>query len=115
VAEEVRGIKRLYWVAQGKAEEASLLLAAGRDSAARTVAANGLATIQGLPQRGFARDAEARMTGVRGGALWRKGRAAEALPVLRKSLALHLAQYDPVHSPAVANARRALAEALRAR
>jgi len=55
------------------------------------------------------------MTGVRGGALWRKGRAAEALPVLRKSLALHLAQYDPVHSPAVANARRALAEALRAR
>jgi hypothetical protein len=68
--------------------------------------------IDGLPERRFAGDAEARLTAVLGESLLRDGRAAEALPVLQKSLALHLEQYDP-HSPAVADTRRALAKARR--
>jgi len=40
----------------------------------------------------------------------RENRAAEALPVLEKALALHLAQYDP-HSPATAKVRLALTKA----
>jgi len=96
-----------------EAENATLLLAAGDVNAARTTAASGLATLERLPQRRFVRDAEARMTAVLGEALLREGRATEALPVLQKSLALHLEQYDPIHSPAVANARLTLAKAQR--
>ncbi|MBK1714252.1 protein kinase domain-containing protein [Rubrivivax gelatinosus] len=137
--EAVRAVRRRYWLAAGRpeqalqdfrdhpqqagetdtaplrlrrqAEEAQLLLAAGRDAEARSVATAGLAALDRLPERRFFGVAEAQMTAVLGQALLREGRAAEALPVLQKSLTLHLVQYDPVHSPAVANARRALAEA----
>ena len=95
-------------------EETSLLLAAGQPTAARAAATKVLEAIDRLPERRFTRDAEPQLMAVLCQALLREGRAKEALPVLQKSLALHLAQYDPVRSPFVANARRALAEALRA-
>ena len=93
-----------------QAEEAQLLLVAGRNADARTVATEGLTALERLPERRFERDAEARLTAVRGEALLRENRAAEALPVLEKALALHLAQYDP-HSPATAKVRLALTKA----
>ncbi len=93
-------------------EEATLLLAAGQAGAAHAAAASALALIDGLPERRFAGDAEARLTAVLGESLLHDGRAADALPVLQKSLALQLAQYDP-HSPAVADTRLALAKAQR--
>jgi eukaryotic-like serine/threonine-protein kinase len=96
-----------------QAEEAALLLAAGRDADARTVATNGLAALERLPERRFEGDAEARLTAVLGAALLREGRASEALPVLDKALALHVAQYDPARSPATAKVRLLLAEARR--
>ncbi|RZL35488.1 MAG: serine/threonine protein kinase [Rubrivivax sp.] len=141
VAESVRVVRRRYLVAIGKADEAlknfldnppvtvessspfvllrrqpehaMLLLASGDHDAARTMAAAALATIEALPERRFARHAQARLTAVLGEALLKEDRYAEALPVLQKSLALHLAQYDTVHSPAVAYARLALAKAER--
>ena len=138
-ADAVRVVRRRYWVAVGKAdealrdfsanppgaatpknafaalrrqaEEATLLLAAGHTAEAHAAAASGLAKIELLPERRFAHDPEACLTAVLGEALLRENRVAEALPVLRKSLALQLAQYDPSRSPAVANARLALAKA----
>ena len=68
------------------------------------MATAGLAALARLPARRFERDAEARMTAV----------PAEALSVLEKSVALHLDQYDPARSPAVAEAWLALAHARRA-
>lgn len=140
-AEAVRVVRRRYWVAVGKAEEAlrdfsanppkvaspknafailrrqaeeaTLLLAGDHNTAAREAAASALTTIEQMPQRRFGGDTEARLTAVLGEALLRDGRITEALPVLQKSLALHLEQYDPVHSPAVATARLALAQAQR--
>lgn len=44
-----------------------------------------------------------------------EARAAEALPVLEKVVELHSAEYDPDHSPAVAEAWLALADARRRR
>jgi tetratricopeptide (TPR) repeat protein len=138
VVEAVRVVRRRYLVAIGRADEAlqnfrdnpptgtsrnafvqlrrqaenaALLMATGDRGAARTAAESALATIERLPERRFARDAEARLTAVLGEALLHEGRIAEALPVLQKSLALQLAQYDPSRSPAVANARLALAKA----
>jgi len=136
--EAVRVVRRRYWVAAGRAqdalqdftahpqkagetdtavvkrrrqaEEAALLLATGRDAAARNVATEALAALERLPERRFERDAEARLTAVRGEALLREDRVAEALPVLEKALALHTAQYDP-HSPATAKVRLALTKA----
>ena len=140
IAQSVYRIQRRYWAAVGKAEEAlrdfaanpsqagetttytvlrrhveeaTLLLAAGHNTAARTAAADALATIDRLPERRFALDAEAQLTTVLGQALLRDERVAEALPVLEKSLALNLAEYDPVHSPAIATVRVALEEARR--
>ncbi len=139
--EAVRVVRRRYWMAAGRAqdalqdftahpqkagetdtavvklrrqaEEAALLLATGRDAAVRTVATNGLAALERLPERRFERDAEARLTAVLGAALLHEGRVAEALLVLEKALALHVAQYDPARSPATAKVRLALAEAQR--
>jgi len=141
IVEGVRAVRRRYWVAAGKAEEAlqdlaanplkadeintpikllrrqaeeaALLLAAGHDSAARATAAGVLATIKRLPERRFFGEAEARMTAVVGQALMHENRVAESLPILQKALALHLAEYDPAHSPATAKVRLALAEAQR--
>jgi hypothetical protein len=141
LVESLRSIRRRYWVAAGKveqalqdfsanapkagtpttpytalrrqAEEATVLLAAGRHSDARTVATDALAAIDRLPERRFARDVEAQMTAVLGQALRQEDRVAEALPVLQKAVALHLAQYDPANSPAIAKIRLALDEAQR--
>ncbi|CAN5470601.1 hypothetical protein BH11PSE9_BH11PSE9_06270 [soil metagenome] len=141
VVDTVRAVRRRYWVAAGQpqealqdftghppnagetntasarlrrqAEEAELLLACGRHAAARGVATDGLAALERLPERRFERDAEARLNAVLGEALLHEDRVAEALPVLRKALALHLAQYDPERSPAVAKVRLAEAEAQR--
>jgi serine/threonine-protein kinase len=74
------------------------------------VATEGLTALERLPERRFERDAEARLTAVRGEALLRENRAAEALPVLEKALALHLAQYDS-NSPPTAKVRLALTKA----
>ena len=140
--EGVRVIRRRVWVAEGRAqealqdftahppktgesytvvvrlrrqaEEAALLVANGRDAEARAVATNGLAALEGLPERRFEGDAEARLTAALSAALLHEGRAAEALPVLEKALALHVAQYDPARSPATAKVRLMLAEAQRA-
>lgn len=89
------------------------MLAAGHATAAHTAAAGTLDFVDHLRERRFSGDAEARLNAVLGEALLREGRATEALPVLQKSLALHLEQYDPIHSPAVANARLTLAKAQR--
>ncbi|MEO7117180.1 MAG: serine/threonine-protein kinase [Caldimonas sp.] len=141
IAQSVHATRRRYWVAVGKVEEAlqdfaaspprvdetttaytvlrrqdeeaTLLLAAGHNNEARTTAAGALATIDRLPDRRFTRDVEARMTAVLGQALLREDRVAEALPVLQTALALHLTEYDPTHSPAIAKVRLALAEAQR--
>ncbi len=141
IAQNVHTIRRRYWVAVGKsesalqdfyanpattsqtpspytglrrqAEEAMLLLAAGRNTAARTTAASALATIDRLPERRFARDVQARMTAVLGQALLREGRVAEALPVLQQALVLHIAEFDPTHSRETAQVRLALVEAQR--
>ncbi|MET0208950.1 MAG: serine/threonine-protein kinase [Burkholderiaceae bacterium] len=137
--ETVRASRRRYWAASGQGEkalrdftenapkaavpagtpaalrrqveEATLQLAAGHTDAARTLATAALAAIDRLPERRFALRDETRATDVLGQSLLREGRAAEALPVLRKSLAIHLEAYDPAHSPEIANARRLLAEA----
>jgi len=100
-----------YVLLRRQSEVATLQLAAGHHAAAQTAAAAALAAIDRLPERRFAGDIEARMTAVLGQALLGNNRAAEALPVLQKALALHLAQYDPVHSPATATVRLALKEA----
>lgn len=141
VIDSVRAVRRRYLVAAGRpaealqdfeahpqkagetdtaslrlrrqAEEAELLLACGRPADARGVATDALGALARLPERRFERDAEARLTAVLGQALLSEGRAAEALPVLHASLALHLAQYDPAHSPAVAKVRLAEAESER--
>ncbi|MCE4557904.1 protein kinase domain-containing protein [Roseateles cellulosilyticus] len=139
--EMVRVVQRRYWVASGQAEqalqdfrvhppkpgetdtaslrlrrqaeEAELLLACGRASEAGTVAAEGLAALERLPERRFERDAQARLTAVRGQALLQQGRVADAQPVLEQALALHVRQYDPERSAATARVRQALADAQR--
>jgi serine/threonine-protein kinase len=93
-------------------EEAALQLAAGHDAVARDTAKAVLATVEQLPDRRFFGEAEAQMNAVLGETLLRDGHAAEAVPVLQKALALHVATYDP-GSPATANVRRALTEAQR--
>ena len=140
VGENVRRIRRRYWVAAGRAGEAlqefattpaqagdatgysslrrqaegaTLLLAAGHDAEAQAAAERALSAIDKLPTQGFIRDAQARLTAVLGQALLNENRAAQALPVLEKALALYLAEYDPLHHPAVAKIRLALAEAKR--
>ena len=137
----VHAARRRYWVATGRpeqalqdfrdhpqkpgetntvqvrlrrqAEEAELLLAAGHEADARAVTTDALAALARLPERRFKRDAEARLTAVQGHALLHEDRVAEALPVLERALALHLAHFDPKHSPATAKVRLALAEAQR--
>lgn len=137
--EELRATRRRHWVAIGKAsqaledfrahaatadgsnpalsslarsvEEASLLLAAGDWAAAETVAGRALESIHRLQARRMAGDAEARLCAVRGEAMLRQGRAAEALQVLRHALALSVAAYDPARSPDVERLRRLLRQA----
>ena len=141
IPDSMRATRRRYWVAAGRpeqalqdfkdhpqkpgetdtaqvklrrqAEEGELLLAAGHEADARTVATTGLAALARLPERRFERDAEARLTAVLGQALLHEDRVAEALPVLERALALHLAHFDPKHSPATAKVRLALAESQR--
>jgi predicted negative regulator of RcsB-dependent stress response len=92
-------------------EEATLLLETGDLPAAQAAAANALATLDRLPERRFAGDAQARLTAVLGEALLRQGRTTEALPVLRRALALGSVVYDPATSAAVAHLRRLIAQA----
>jgi len=94
-------------------EHATLLLAAGQAGAAQAAAEDALDAWGRLPESRFAGDAEAALSAVLGQALLRQGRAADALPVLRKALALHLERYHPTRSPATARVRLALAEAQR--
>ena len=53
------------------------------------------------------------MTAVTGVSLLRENRVAEAMPLLQQAVTLHLAEYDPAHSPAIAKVRLELAEAQR--
>jgi len=94
-----------------RVEETTLLLAAGDAAAAHQAATDAMQAIEGLPERRFAGDSEARLNAVIGEALLRNGSPAEALPVLRKALKQGLAAFDPVHSPGVARVRKLLAQA----
>ncbi len=139
--ESVRAVRRRYWVAVGKAqdaladfeahapkvdqastaftqlrrqaEQATLLQAVGRHAEAHAAASAVLAAISRLPEQGFSDDVQARMTAVQGQALLSQGRPADALPVLQQALALHRAAFDAEHSPEVAAVRAALATAQR--
>ena len=141
IIQGILAVRRRYWVATGKAEdalqdlaanplktgetntaikrlwrqvdEASLLAAAGHDTQAHAAAAAVLATIEGSPERRYLGDAEAQMTAVLGFALLHEDRVAESVSMLHRALSLHLAQYDAAHSPATAKVRLALAEAQR--
>jgi tetratricopeptide (TPR) repeat protein len=96
-----------------KVEEATLLLDAGDLPAAQAAATSALASLDLLPERRFAGDAQARLTTVLGEALQRQGRIREALPVLRRALVLGSAVYDPTASTDIAHLRRLVAQAER--
>ena len=96
-----------------RTEEAALLLAAGHRDEARAAATAALAIVDVQADRDLFEEREARLTAVLGQALLQEGRAAEAVTMLRKSLALHVKVYGPVHSPAMVAVRSALAEAER--
>jgi serine/threonine-protein kinase len=96
------------------AEAARLALETGDAAAAQAQAMQALSAINAGGVADYQRDYEARATLVIGRALLGQRRAAEALPVLEKAVELHRAEYDPDHSPAVAEAWLALAEARRA-
>jgi len=92
-------------------ESAWLSLEAGDAAAAQAQASQSLSAIDAGGLADYQRDLQARATLVLGRALLRQQRAEEALPVLDQAVALHRAVYDPDHSPAVAEARLALATA----
>lgn len=91
-----------------------LTLEAGDAAAAQAQASQTLVAIAAGGLADYKRDFEARAMLVLGRALLRQRRASEALPVLEKAVEMHRAVYDPDHSPAVAKAWLALAEARRA-
>jgi len=113
-----RSIKAAQPATPGAAESVAALtdaawltLEAGDAAAAQTQASQALAAIGAGGLADYQRDLEARATLVIGRALLRQHRPAEALPVLDKAVELHCAVYDPDHSPALAKAWLALAEA----
>jgi len=96
-----------------RTEEAALLLAAGHRDEARAAATAALAIVDAQADRDLFEEREARLTAVLGQALLQEGRSAEAVTMLRKSLALHVKVYGPVHGPAMVAVRSALVEAER--
>lgn len=96
-----------------RTEEAALLLAAGHRDEARAAATAALTIVDAQADRDLFEEREARLTAVLGQVLLQDGPAAEAVTMLRKSLALHVKVYGPVHSPAMVAVRSALAEAER--
>jgi serine/threonine-protein kinase len=139
VVEDVRQVRRRWWVATGqagralqdfradsftstpdpaplvavrrRAEEAQLLLAAGETGAARQCAADALATVERLPDRRFARVAEADLAEALGRVLTQQHRPTDALPPLERAVALRRELNDPQKSPRLADALAALADA----
>ncbi len=97
-----------------QAEEARLLWAAGRADEAQAIAAGVLTTLQTLPERHFAWQAEAEAAEVLGRALLAAGNAAGAAPHLAQAVSLRDAQEDPQKSPALAAALLARAACHRA-
>jgi serine/threonine-protein kinase len=95
-------------------ESAWLELEAGHADTAQNQAKAALNRIATGPIADYQRDLEARATLVLGKALLRSQAAPQALPVLERAVELHCAVYDRDHSPAVAHAWQALADARRA-
>ncbi len=84
----------------------------GRPENGEQLATSVAQLIAGSPQRVYLKHFEARAAFLSGRALHLRGEAARAEPLLRESVALHTALYDPKSNPILADSMIALGSCL---